>query len=294
LVERGLLRRRPGGWYWTSRERPTADVRGTGGPPVAVVDAATGSLIGTVDAGAAHASVHAGAVYLHQGRSYVVDDLSVDDAIALVHAEEPDWTTTAREVTDIAIVDTLRQAQHGPIAVAFGTVDVASQVVAYLRRRISTGEILDEVPLDLPARELRTRAVWYTVAAEALDEAGLSFPDVPGAAHAAEHAAIGLLPLFATCDRWDIGGVSTALHPDTGRATVFVYDGAAGGAGFAERGHAAFVEWLGATRSAIAACECPAGCPSCVQSPKCGNGNEPLDKEGAVRLLDLVLTEVGA
>ena len=165
-------------------------------------------------------------------------------------------------------------------------------MVSYLRRRISTGEVIDEVPLDLPARQLRTRAVWYTVRAEALDEAGLALPDVPGAAHAAEHAAIGLLPLFATCDRWDIGGVSTALHPDTGRPTVFVYDGDAGGAGFAERGHAALVDWLAATREAIAACECPAGCPSCVQSPKCGNGNEPLDKAGAVQLLDLVLGNV--
>jgi DEAD/DEAH box helicase domain-containing protein len=238
--------------------------------------------------------VHTGAVYLHQGRSYVVDRLDLDDRAALVHADEPDWTTSARDVTDIAVFATSVSHTYGPVTVSFGTVDVANQVVSYLRRRISTGEIMDETPLDLPARELRTRAVWYTVRQDALSDAGLEPDDVPGAAHAAEHAAIGLLPLFATCDRWDIGGVSTALHPDTGMPTVFVYDGHAGGAGFAERGHARLADWLEATRDAIAACECITGCPSCVQSPKCGNGNEPLDKRGALRLLDVVLTHLAS
>jgi DEAD/DEAH box helicase domain-containing protein len=289
LVAAGRLRKRPTGWFWTDRERPSADIRGTGGAAFSVVDSATGSLIGTVDAGAAHTTVHTGAVYLHQGRSFVVDELDLEDRAALVHEDEPDWTTSAREITDIAIVSTSASRTAGPVGVHFGTVDVANQVVSYLRRRISTGEIMDENPLDLPPRQLRTRAVWYTIGQDALDDIGVDAADVPGAAHAAEHAAIGLLPLFATCDRWDIGGVSTALHPDTGMPTVFVYDGHQGGAGFAERGHAALADWLGATRDAIASCDCLTGCPSCVQSPKCGNGNEPLDKAGAVRLLDVVL-----
>jgi DEAD/DEAH box helicase domain-containing protein len=290
LVQRGLLRRRPAGWYWTSRERPSADLRGSGGAPVAVVDKGTGSLIGTVDAGAAHSTVHAGAVYLHLGASFVVDELDLDDSVALVHVEDPDWTTSARDVTDISIVETRRSQTFGPVTVSFGTVDVTNQVVSYVRRRISTGELMDETPLDLPPRQLRTRSVWYTVASDSVDGAGIAPADVPGAAHAAEHAAIGLLPLFATCDRWDIGGVSTALHPDTGRPTVFVYDGAPGGAGFAERGYEAVGPWLRATREAICSCDCATGCPSCVQSPKCGNGNDPLDKDGAVRLLDVVLS----
>ena len=132
-------------------------------------------------------------------------------------------------------------------------------------------------------------AVWWTLPAEVLAEAGLSASELPGAAHAAEHCSIGLLPLFATCDRWDIGGVSTAHHPDTGRLTVFVYDGHPGGAGFAERGFRVAGDWLAATRASIAACECLDGCPSCIQSPKCGNQNHPLDKPGALRLLDALL-----
>jgi DEAD/DEAH box helicase domain-containing protein len=192
-------------------------------------------------------------------------------------------------VTDIAVVEALRTTAHDGVDLVFGTVDVTHQVVSFLRKRVGSGEVLGEEPLDLPARQLRTRAVWYTVDLELLEAAGIGWADVPGAAHAAEHAAIGLLPLFATCDRWDIGGVSTALHPDTGTCTVFVYDGHPGGAGFAEQGYVRGSAWLRATREAIAACECPAGCPSCVQSPKCGNGNEPLDKARAVALLDVVL-----
>ena len=289
LVRRGVLRARPRGWFWTSRDRPEVDIRGTGGPPVRLVEVGTGRLLGTVDAAASHTSAHTGAVYLHQGESWVVDHLDLEESVALVHAEEPDHTTSAREVTDIAIVDSLRTTAYDGVDLTFGTVDVTHQVVSYLKKRVGSGEVLGEEPLDLPARQLRTRAVWYTVGLELLEHAGLAWADVPGAAHAAEHAAIGLLPLFATCDRWDIGGVSTALHPDTGTCTVFVYDGHPGGAGFAEQGYVRGAAWLRATREAIAACECPAGCPSCVQSPKCGNGNEPLDKARAVQLLDVVL-----
>jgi DEAD/DEAH box helicase domain-containing protein len=290
LVERALLRRRPAGWYWTSRRRPEADIRGTGGDPVSVVESGTGRLLGTVDAGASHGTVHTGAVYLHQGETYVVDELDLDNSVALVHAEDPDWSTHSRDVTDLQVVSVARTVDAGPVRLSLGTVDVTQQVVSYLRRRQPGGEVLDETPLDLPPRDLRTTAVFYTVTPDALAAAGIEPGDVPGAAHAAEHAAIGLLPLVATCDRWDIGGLSTALHPDTGLPTVFVYDGHPGGAGFAERGFEAAATWLQATRDAISACGCEMGCPSCVQSPKCGNGNDPLDKARAVRLLDLVLT----
>ena len=288
-VRLGRLRRRANGWYWTSRERPEADIRGAGGPPVRLVESGTGRLLGTVDASSAHGQAHTGAVYVHQGDSYVVERLDLEEAVALVRAEEVDYATSARDITDIRVVSRLRVAESADVTVAFGTVDVTNQVVSFLRKRLGSGAVLGEEPLDLPQRQLRTRAVWYTVTERLLAKAGLDPAAVPGAAHAAEHAAIGLLPLFATCDRWDIGGVSTALHEDTGAATVFVYDGHPGGAGFAERGFRRAAAWLGATREAIGACECATGCPSCVQSPKCGNGNEPLDKAGAVRLLTAVL-----
>ena len=144
----------------------------------------------------------------------------------------------------------------------------------------------------MPEHTLDTRAVWYTISHETLSAAGLSDATIPGALHAAEHAAIGLLPLFAGCDRWDIGGLSTALQPDTGEPTVIVYDGYPGGAGFADHGYQVLPQWLTAVRDLVTACPCAAGCPSCVQSPKCGNGNHPLDKSGAITVLGLVIDAI--
>ncbi len=292
LTAAGLLRKRPHGWFWTDRRRASdlADIRSSGGGAVRLVEAVTGRVLGTVDGGAAHSTAHTGAVYLHQGETWVVDELDLDEHVAVVHRDDPDHTTTAREITDIEIVEELSHVDWGPARVSFGQVRVTQQVVSFLKRRTGSGEVLGEELLDLPPRTLTTRSVWWTVPPATL-EPRLGADALPGAAHAAEHASIGLLPLFATCDRWDIGGVSTAVHPDTGVLTVFVYDGHAGGAGFAERGFAVAPAWLRATREAISSCPCHDGCPSCIQSPKCGNNNSPLDKPGAVHLLDLLLDE---
>ena len=289
LVADAMLRKRPGGWFWTRRERASdlTDLRGTGGPAVRVVEDGTGRLLGTVDRASAPAVVHQGAVYVHQGVTHVATALDLDDAVATVIEQEVDYTTIARSVSDIRIVETLTSTADGVLN--HGLVDVSSQVVSFQRRR-PNGENLGEEALDLPVQELRTQAVWWTLPEADVLAAGIDAPDIPGAAHAAEHASIGLLPLFATCDRWDLGGVSTACHPDTGQPTVFVYDGYPGGAGFAEHGFHVAAQWLGTTRDAIASCACTSGCPSCVQSPKCGNGNNPLDKAEAVRLLDLLLS----
>ena len=288
LVRRGLLRRRATGWYWTRPDRPTDHValRGTAAQ-VRIVENRTARVLGTVDEERADSAVHTGAVYVHQGQSYVVTHLDLDEGAAMVTAGDPGWYTQARGVSAFDVVSLARRHAQGPVTMSYGAVAVRRRVTSFLRR-LPGGTVIGEHPLELPERTLRTKAVWWTVTAEALTDAGLAAADVPGAAHAAEHAAIGLLPLIATADRWDIGGVSTELHPDTGLPTIMVYDGHPGGAGFAERGFEAARRWLDATREAVAGCGCADGCPACVQSPKCGNGNNPLDKAGAVQLLDLL------
>jgi DEAD/DEAH box helicase domain-containing protein len=288
LVAEGALRQRPTGWYWTHRHRPAIDLRGTGGPPISVIEAGTGRLVGTADSGSAHHHLHPGAVYTHQGRVYVVENLDLDDAVAIVTSDNPPYSTHARESTALDVLEVRSYVDAGPVGVFLGDVEVTNQVVSYQRRRLDSGEVLGTWPLELPPRTLRTVAVWTTIAETAL--AGLE--DLPGSLHAAEHAAIGLLPLVASCDRWDIGGLSTACHADTDAPTIFVYDGHPGGAGFAERAFHMAADWLAATRDTVKSCACERGCPSCVQSPKCGNGNNPLDKKGAVTVLSVILGQL--
>lgn len=290
LVDDGLLRRRPSGFFPTPGldPHPAVDIRGSTGGQIAILEAGTGRMLGSAGAGQAPASVHPGAVYLHQGESYVVDSLDFEDAVAFVHAEDPGYTTFARELTDINVTGPGERIDHGPVTVGLVPVSVSNTVTGYLRRRMD-GEVIDFIELDMPTRTLETMAVMCTITPEALQDNGIDQLRIPGSLHAAEHAAIGLLPLMASCDRGDIGGVSIAVGPVDGLPAIFVYDGYPGGAGFAARGFATMDRWWEATASAIEACECPSGCPSCVQSPKCGNGNDPLDKDGAVRVLRLVV-----
>ena len=296
LTEAGRLRRRPHGWYWTHPEPASAltDIRSGSGRPFSLVESDTGRVVGTVDGGSAHATAHAGAVYVHRGETWRVGSLDLEDRVAMIERVDVDYSTTARELTDIAVARELDHRSWGEARLALGVVEVSHRVVSYLRRRQPSGDVIEEVPLDLPEQSLTTQAVWWTLSDDQLADSGLLSADLPGAAHAAEHCAIGLLPLFATCDRWDIGGVSTAHHADTGRLTVFVYDGHPGGAGISARGFDAAAAWLRATRETIRSCTCPDGCPSCVQSPKCGNQNHPLDKAGAVSLLDVLLDHAPA
>jgi DEAD/DEAH box helicase domain-containing protein len=254
-----------------------------------IVSAETDRLIGTVEAARAFSSVHDGAVYLHQGQHYRVARLDIADRAAWVEAVDPDYYTQARSDTDVRILAADDSASVGRARLHVGGVEITEQVTGYRKKALGTGEVLADVDLDLPPSVLVTRAFWYTVGEDVLDRAGVVPAAVPGTLHAAEHAGIGMLPLFTICDRWDVGGVSSAFLADTGLPTIVIYDGYPGGAGIAELGFAAGRSHLATTLEAVAACPCRRGCPSCVQSPKCGNLNEPLDKAGAIAFLRTVL-----
>ncbi len=250
-----------------------------------------GSIVGTVDAARACSVTHPGAIYLHQGKPYQVTELDLDDRVATVELSDGEHYTQARTKVDITIASTDETQPFGPdgAEVCVGAVEVTSQVTGYQRREVRSRRILANETLDLPAQTLHTRAFWYLVPTNIIEAAGLDASQVPGALHAAEHAGIGMLPLFTICDRWDVGGVSTAWHSGAEGPTIFIYDAHPGGSGIAELGFAERGRHLRATRDAMAACGCTDGCPSCVQSPKCGNGNDPLDKHGAIALLDQLL-----
>ena len=274
-------------WSGRGSPAPRVSLRAGGGAEFRIVDT-TARLIGTVDGGRALSTLHAGALYLHQGQQYRVTNLDLDDRAAWVEAVDVDEYTQARYDTSIRLLQADHAVLVGRLALRIGAVEVNEQVVGYQSRRITTNEILGETELNLPPSTLVTRAFWYEVPDSVLEDAGLGGAGaamVPGAVHATEHAGIGMLPLFTICDRWDVGGVSTARHEQNGLATIVIYDGYPGGAGIAELGFAAGEQHLSATLEAITRCVCASGCPSCVQSPKCGNGNEPLEKDAAVALL---------
>ena len=248
-----------------------------------------GTLIGTVDEGRAFSLVHPGAIYLHRGQSFRVLDLDIDNHDAVVEPDDGDTYTQARTEIDISVLEVDDVRPVGRSELHLGAVEVRSQVIGYQRKDARTRKILGNETLELPPQQLITRSFWYTVTPELLADAGVPDGAVPGTLHAVEHTGIGILPLFTICDRWDVGGVSTALHADTMLPTIFIYDGYQGGAGIAELGFEAADRHLHATLGVLEDCPCADGCPSCVQSPKCGNGNEPLDKHGAIAMLQALL-----
>ncbi len=275
---------------WNGDGWPTHGVglRTAGGAPVKIVDAA-GDQVGDVDRARAPEQVHPGAAYLHQGQQWRVTSLDLDLGVAEVARDDGLTTTVPRTESAVRLLAVDASRSVGAASLHLGGVEVTSRVVGYQRKEVLTGTVVANEVLDLPPSTLVSRAVWYEIPLAVVARAGIDPAELPGALHAAEHAAIGMLPLFAICDRWDVGGLSTPRHADTGVPTVIVYDALPGGAGVAELGFEAADRHLAATRESIARCPCDAGCPSCVQSPKCGNGNEPLAKAAAVALLDALL-----
>jgi DEAD/DEAH box helicase domain-containing protein len=286
LIERGELRRagdrllpRQSGFVASG-----ISLRSSSADSVAVIERDSGEMLGLVEAERAFGTIHPGAVYLHLGRSYEVERLDVDARRAVVSRFEGDWYTRPKKETELyieRIAETRRAA--GGVELHFGEVSVSEQVIAYQRVSIAEQEPIDVVALELPEQSFRTQALWYVIPdpiARAIP------PDVLlGALHATEHGQIAVLPLIAMCDRWDIGGLSTNVHFQTGRATIFIYDGHPGGIGITQRGYEEFERLLADAGRLIGECPCASGCPSCVQSPKCGNLNEPLHKEGALELI---------
>jgi DEAD/DEAH box helicase domain-containing protein len=295
LAEAGELAPTPAGYVWSGRDYPAGrfSLRSASTEAVSVVDGATGQILGVVERDRACSTVHEGAIYLHLGESYRVLELELDAGLALVEPFSGDYYTQTKRETLTAVERAVRVEPRLGVELCFGDVSVTEQVVGFQKKEIRTQATLELCPLDLPPQTFDTEAIWFSPGDELLDQLS-ELPRLLGTLHAAEHSLIALLPLWAMCDRWDIGGLSTNLHLQTGRPTIFVYDGHPGGVGITERGFACFEGWVRDTARLLAGCPCERGCPSCVQSPKCGNLNEPLDKAGALALLRRMLDRHGS
>ena len=280
------LRKTKSGYVWAGRDYPAGrfGLRSTTPDTFTIVEAQSGTVLGLAERERAYSTVHEGAVYLHLGESYLVRELDLQARMAVVTPYKGDYYTQAKKETDTAIEETLRTERRCGLELSFGRISVTERVVAYQKKSVRDQSTVETVDLDLPETNFETEAIWYVPEHEQLK--GLEqMPKLLGTLHAAEHSMIALLPLWAMCDRWDIGGLSTNIHFQTNRPTVFIYDGHPGGVGITERGFNAFEGWVEDTARMLEGCPCADGCPSCVQSPKCGNLNEMLDKAGALTFL---------
>ncbi len=292
LEKRGVLRQRRNKWYLTpsiARPSQSINIRSASGDNYSIFDASSGSLLEAVGENTAFFEIYPGAIYLHQGESYLITELDPATRTAYASPVDADYYTQGKELTDLHIVKVRREKRTRKAMVYLGDVEVTTSLVGFRKKAQYTDQVIGEEPLDLPPQHFPTVALWFDIPAKAIDRLEQEHLDSAGGLHAAEHAAIGILPLFALCDRNDIGGVSTLLHPDTGRAQIFIYDAHPGGIGIAEKGYELISRLWDSTLKAISECPCLEGCPSCIQSPKCGNNNKPLDKEAAKMILEGLL-----
>ncbi|MCI0439065.1 MAG: DUF1998 domain-containing protein, partial [Chloroflexi bacterium] len=292
LESDGFLRATSGRWHLQPEiEYPAKDVniRATSARFYTLVEEESGVILETVEEMSAFLQLHPGGVYLHQGDQYLITDLDLDSQTAYATRTDVPYYTEARDFTDTRVLNVFKHKQAGRTTAYLGEVNVSTEVIGFKRKAHLTEEVLGEEYISLPPQSYDTISLWFDVPKDTLNYIKDSKLDLMGGLHAIEHAAIGVLPLFAMCDRNDIGGISTALHPDTGRPQVFIHDGHPGGVGIAEHGYEIIEDLWRATLDVVANCPCESGCPGCIQSPKCGNNNQPLDKEVAVLILKGIL-----
>ncbi len=292
MTQQNQLKQRGSLWYIPSGIAYPAqaiNIRSTSGQNYSIIDTSTDQPLETIESSQAFFMVHTGAIFLHQGDTYLVTKLDIAGRTAYVEPAEVNYYTRVTELSDLKIIKEQQRQKSGPATVCLGEVEVNNSVIGYRRKAQLTEEILGEEPLDLPPQVFNTISLWFDLPATAITRIAEAGADFFGGIHAVEHAAIGILPLFALCDRNDIGGVSTPFHVDTAKGQIFIYDAHPGGIGIAEKGYELIKDLWEATYHSILECPCQEGCPSCIQSPKCGNNNEPLDKKAAVIILEELL-----
>jgi DEAD/DEAH box helicase domain-containing protein len=292
LVSLGFLKQKGEKWYLQKKTYPAKEInlRSSSQESFSIVEAETGCLLGTLDENTAFLYVHPGAIYLHQGESYLVLELNVGKKVAIVKQESLPYFTQPREESSLEILKIKEKGGSGQVQAWLGEVEVTTRVTAFQKKAILTGKVIGKEYLDLPPQRFRTEAAWFIVPETLIEKLQLNQHQLAGGLHAIEHGAIALLPLIALCDRWDVGGVSTPTHHQTDEASIFIYDAYQGGVGIARRCFNQINTHLSQTYHLIKDCPCDEGCPSCIQSPKCGNWNEPLDKEAAISILKELLT----
>ena len=296
LEDEGLLHEHGGHWYLEPDiEYPAqgVNIRSASASFYTLVEEESGAILETMDEWSAFLQLHPGAVYLHRGEPYLVTELDLDSGTAYAVTTDVPYYTQVRDVTETRVLNVYRHKPAGATTAYLGEVSVTTSVVGFAKMDSLTSGVLGEEYLDLPPQSYKTTSLWFDIPEDTLDRIVDEQMDLMVGLHAAEHAAIGVLPLFAICDRNDIGGISTPLHPDTGKPQIFIHDGHPGGVGISETGYERIEELWEATLDVVSQCPCQAGCPSCVQSLKCGNNNEPLDKGVAALLLRDLLRQGG-
>ena len=292
LEQEGTLEPRGGRWFYRPDDYPASRVnlRGSSSDKYLLVEeTGDGRVLEEIDAATAFIRIYPGGVYLHRAESYLITRLDIDGRVAYARRTDEDYYTQPLEQNELHIIRSLLGRPLGATDLFFGRVRVTQRVTGYLRKEQFTGALLSVEPLDLPSSAFETQAIWFEVPEAIRQRVAEENLDFGGGLHAVEHACIGILPLFAMCDRDDIGGQSTLAHADTGQVQIFIHDGYPGGVGIVRKGYDLVEELWARTLEVIRSCPCEAGCPSCIQSPKCGSNNEPLDKRAAVVILEELL-----